>query len=162
MENIESARTGSVGYERIFSTGIQVLPSSQKRAKDEPYVSGVSATFDTTTNDKDHDTYLDVSVFNNQGILIAQKTGIGGHWNDHSTHVVSLDLKNALGKSKVPGGRVDLAIHTNGNDKWEFNYHIDITYSDQSVTEKGWSGKVLTQDDSTTSDSWAGQRAEAA
>ena len=124
---------------------------------DEPVVTSVTATFDTTTNDKDHDTYLDVSVYNNRNVLIAQKTGIGGHWNDHSTNTVTLDLKNALKKSQIPAGNVRLAIHPNGNDKWEFNYHIDITYSDDSVTEKNWDGKVLTQDNATTSDSWNGQ-----
>jgi hypothetical protein len=140
------------------STAVFVPSKGEKRiSADEPYVISVSAQFDTTTNDKDHDTLLDVSVFNNTGILIAQKTGIGGHWNDHTSAVVSLDLKNALGKSKVPAGRVDLAIHPNGNDKWEFNYHIDIVYSDSSVTEKPFNGKVLTQDNSTTSDNFVGQ-----
>src|SRR5690242_10690703 len=83
----------------------------------EPYIIGVSATFDTTTNDKDHDTNLDVSVTNNAGVLIAQKTGISGHWNDHSTHVVALDLQNTLSKPDVPAGGVRLDIHPNGNDK---------------------------------------------
>src|SRR5262249_22578285 len=113
-------------------------------------------TFDTTTNDKDHDTYLDVSVYNNRGMLIAQLTGIGGHWNDHSTNVVNLDLKNKIKRSDVPAGRVTLTIHPNGNDKWEFNYHVDLNYSDGSVTEKAWSGKVLTQDNATLSDTWNG------
>ena len=122
----------------------------------DPHVQSVSATFDTTTNDKDHDTYLDVAVYNNGGVLIADKTGIGGHWNDHTTNVVSLDLKNALSKPDVPAGAVRLDIHPNGNDKWEFNYHIDITWSDNSVTEKRWDGKVLTQDNSSTTDVWNG------
>jgi hypothetical protein len=123
---------------------------------DEPVVTQVTATFDTTTNDKDHDTLLDVSVYNNRNVLIAQKTGIGGHWNDHSSNTVTLDLKNALKKSQIPAGSVRLVIHPNGNDKWEFNYHIDITYSDDSVTEKNWDGKVLTQDNASASDNWNG------
>lgn len=124
---------------------------------DEPVIVSVTATFDTTTNDKDHDTYLDVSVFNNRGTLIATKSGIGGHWNDHSTNVVGLDLRNALKKSEVPAGTVKLAIHPNGNDKWEFNYHIEIAYSDGTTyTRKDWDGKVLAQDSSTTSDNWVG------
>jgi hypothetical protein len=123
---------------------------------DPVVVTSVTAQFDTTTNDKDHDTYLDVQVFNNRGTLIAQKTGIGGHWNDHSSNTVALDLSNALEKKDVPAGKARLTIHPNGNDKWEFNYHIDITYSDNSVTEKGWDGKVLTQDNATTTDGWNG------
>jgi hypothetical protein len=125
--------------------------------EDDVSIVSVSATFDTTTNDKDHDTYLDISVENNRGVLMANKTGIGGHWNDHSTNQVALDLKNALKKSEVPAGTIKLAIHPNGNDKWEFNYRIDIAYSDGlTFTEKNWDGKVLTQDCSTTSDNWTG------
>ena len=123
---------------------------------DDPHLISVSATFDTTTNDKDHDTDLDVNVYNNQGVLLAARTGIGGHWNDHSTHIVSLDLKNALPKPQVPAGSVRLDIHPNGNDKWEFNYHIDLTYSDGSVTEEHWDGRVLTQDNASETDPWAG------
>ena len=53
---------------------------------DSPEIVSVDATFDTTTNDKDHDTYLDVKVYNNRNVLVAEKRGIGGHWNDHSTN----------------------------------------------------------------------------
>src|ERR1051325_11700406 len=97
-------------------------------AADDPELTGVTAVFDTTTNDKDHDTYLDVFVYNNRGTLIAQKKGIGGHWNDHSSNSVALDLTNTVRKSQVPAGRVRLVIHPNGNDKWEFDYHVELTY----------------------------------
>jgi hypothetical protein len=116
----------------------------------------VTAVFDTTTNDKDHDTYLDVFVYNNRGTLIAQKKGIGGHWNDHSSNSVALDLTNNVKKSQIPAGRVRLVIHPNGNDKWEFDYHVELTYNDDSVTQKGWTGKVLTQDNASTEDAWNG------
>lgn len=126
-------------------------------AADNPEVVSVDATFDTTTNDKDHDTYLDVKIYNNRNVLVAEKKGIGGHWNDHSTNTVALDLKNTIKKSDLPAGKARLDIHPNGNDKWEFNYHVTITYSDSSVTEKRWDGKVLTQDNPATIDSWTGQ-----
>lgn len=34
------------------------------RAAGDPVLTSVTAVFDTTTNDKDHDTYLDVFVYN--------------------------------------------------------------------------------------------------
>jgi hypothetical protein len=70
---------------------------------------------------------------------------------------VALDLTNTLRKTQIPAGRVRLDIHPNGNDKWEFNYHLDLTYQDGSVTEASWDGKVLTQDNPTTIDAWNGQ-----
>ena len=125
-------------------------------AGDAVVLTTVSVQFDTTTNDKDHDTRLDVRVFNNRGTLIAQKTGITGKYEDHSSNSVVLDLSNNLEKKDVPAGRIALAIHPNGNDKWEFNYTLEITYSDNSTTQKSWSGKVLTQTNSTTANTWNG------
>jgi hypothetical protein len=119
-------------------------------------VQSVTAVFDTTTNNKNADTCLDVSVYNNVGVLIAQKNCVTGHWNNNSTNSVVLDLKNGLDKSQVPAGSVRLDIHPNGNDKWEFNYHIDIFWSDGSPTQRRWDDKVLTQDNGTTIDGWSG------
>ena len=63
----------------------------------------MTVTFDTTTNDKDHDTLLDVTVHNNRGKLLGRTTGISGHWNDHSRNEVGLDLVNRLTKDDIRG-----------------------------------------------------------
>jgi len=158
MINVRASGRWGAAVLPVLALGLTIFHNTPlAHAGDDPVLTSVTAVFDTTTNDKDHDTYLDVLVYNNRGTLIAQKRGIGGHWNDHSSNTVALDLTNTLRKTQIPAGRVRLDIHPNGNDKWEFNYHLDLTYQDGSVTEASWDGKVLTQDNPTTIDSWNGQ-----
>ena len=130
-----------------FVTSAPVMRASS----DDPELTSVSAAFSTTSNDKDHDTLLDVMIYNNRGKLLAQSRGIGGHWNDGSSNEIGLTLVNRLKKSEIAGGRVALAIHPNGNDKWEFNFDLTLTYEDETTTQKGWQGLVLTDDNSTKS-----------
>jgi len=59
----------------------------------DEYLLGVSLVFHTKGKDKDHDTALDIRVCNEEGVLIAEKTGITGHWTDKTSYLVSLDLK---------------------------------------------------------------------
>lgn len=142
----------------LILVGIFVASAPVMRASsDDPELTSVSATFSTTSNDKDHDTLLDVMIYNNRGKLLAQSRGIGGHWNDGSSNEIGLTLVNRLKKSEIAGGRVALAIHPNGNDKWEFNFDLTLTYEDETTTQKGWQGLVLTDDNSTKSLNWNGR-----
>ena len=124
-------------------------------------IRNISVIFNTTTNDKDHDTYLSVYLnmhdYNdNVDYYLAKKEGIGGHWNDHSENTVTLDLAGDYDLEKYKNAFVKLVISPNGNDKWEFNYTVKITYVDENnqsrTLTKEFSGKVLTQDNPTLSD----------
>jgi hypothetical protein len=119
-----------------------------------PEVVALHATFITKTNTKDQDPNLDIKIYNNQNVLVAENKGIASDWSNNSINSISLDLKKyTFKKSDLSGGKVQLDIHPGGKDKWEFNYSIATTYSDNSVVWQRWNGKVLTQDKPTTSDS---------
>ncbi len=122
-----------------------------------PEVVAMHATFITKTNTKDQDPNLDIKIYNNKNVLVAENKGIAGNWNDKSINSISLDLKTPFTKSDLAGGKVRLDIHPGGNDNWEFNYNISTTYSDNSVVWQRWDGKLLTQDKSTMSDSLTGE-----
>jgi hypothetical protein len=124
-------------------------------------VRNVVVIFNTTTNDKDHDTYLNVSLNvhdfkDNTDYYLAKKDGIEGHWNNNSTNTVTLDLAGNYDLEEYKSAFMKLHISPNGNDKWEFNYIVRITYVDESnqsrTLEKEFDGKVLTQDNPDTSD----------
>lgn len=134
------------------------IPSPDPNPNPDPdaRVVSVDGVFYTTSNDKDHDTVVDVRVYNNQGVLVAEALGLRGHWNDHSSTPFALALRNSVTKTAIPAGSVRITTSSNGNDKWEFNYGINIHYSDGSVTSRAWSGKVLAQDNPESNDSWVG------
>jgi hypothetical protein len=123
----------------------------------DPEVVAMHATFITKTNTKDQDPNLDIKVYDNQNALVAENSGIAGDWGDNSINSISLDLKKYTFKqSDLSSGKVKLDIHPSGKDKWDFDYNIAITYSDNTVVWKRWNGKELSQDKPTTSDSLAG------
>lgn len=124
---------------------------------DSPEVVAMHATFITKTNTKDQEPHLDIKVYNNQNVLVAENKDITGNWSDSSINSISLDLKNTFKQSDLSGGKVQLDIHPGEKDKWEFNYNISTTYSDNSVVWQRWNDKVLTQDKPTTSDSLTGK-----
>jgi hypothetical protein len=122
-----------------------------------PEVVALHATFITKTNTKGQDPNLDIKIYDNQNTLIAENKGIAGDWSDNSINSISLDLKKyTLKKSDLSGGKVELDIHPGGKDKWDFNYNIATTYSDNSVVWQRWNGKELSQDKPTMSDSLTG------
>jgi hypothetical protein len=123
----------------------------------DPEVVAMHATFITKTNTKDQDPHLDIKIYNNQNVLVAENTGIPGTWDDNSINSISLDLKKDFKQSDISSGKVQLDIHPEGKEKWEFNYNISITYSDNSVIWKRWDGKVLSQDKPTLSDTLSGE-----
>ncbi|MEP6677032.1 MAG: hypothetical protein ABJA78_17855 [Ferruginibacter sp.] len=124
-------------------------------------IRSVVVVFNTTSNDKDHDTYLDVSLSqhdysDNADYYMAKKDGIGGHWNNNSSNTVTLDLAGNYDLENYKNAFMKLHISPNGNDKWEFNYTVRITYEDESgnskTLTKDYNGKVLTQDNTDCSD----------
>lgn len=123
----------------------------------DPEVVAMHATFITKTNTKDQEPHLDIKIYNNQNVLIAENKDVAGSWSDNSIDSIVLDLKKDFKQSDISSGKVQLDIHPSGKEKWEFDYNISITYADNSVIWKRWDGKVLTQDKPTLSDSLSGE-----
>src|SRR5262245_50125116 len=95
-------------------------------AERQPTLSSAEAVFDTLDNDKDHDTLVTVTV-KRGNTIIAAASNVGGHWNDHSSHTVALDVGSGWGRDQLESRtKTDLFISTNGNDKWEFNYTLRL------------------------------------
>ena len=124
---------------------------------DNPDVVAMHATFITKTNTKDQDPNLDIKIYNNQHVLVAENKGVPGSWGNNSINSISLDLKKPFTKSDISGGKVELDIHPSEKDDWGFNYNIATTYSDNSVVWQRWNGKELTKTKPTMSDSLTGE-----
>jgi hypothetical protein len=138
----------------IYSIALVVLALFTSAAfADEPTLTSAEAKFDTTTKAKDHDTKLDVYIKNNDGNEVAKSEGNEGRWKRHSSHTVTLQLEGNPTKAQVENGNVTLAIHPNGNNKWEFNYKVTLKFSDDSIITKDLNGCVLSQSDATRTDS---------
>ena len=119
----------------------------------EPILTSSQVKFNTTNDNKNANTKLDVYVKTSDGHQFAKAEGIGGRWNNNSSHTITLKVEGSPTKAEVENGSVTLTIHPNGDDKWEFNYRVTFKFSDGSVIRKEIKGCVLTQDDATRTDS---------
>ena len=116
-------------------------------AGNEATLVSAEAVFETTTNDKDHDSIVSIAVKVGNSV-IASSSNTDGHWNDHTNHSVTLDIGSGWKRSDLQSRtKTELSFSTNGNDKWEFNYILRLTWSDGTTTENRYNGQVLTQDD---------------
>lgn len=124
------------------------MKTATVRASSAVTMVSAEAVFDTTTNDKDHDSVVSI-VVKRGNTVIAASANTEGHWNDHTTHAVTLDIGGGWTRDDLANRtKTELSFSTNGNDKWEFNYVLRITWSDGTTTENRYNGQVLTQDDS--------------
>ncbi len=64
----------------------------------EEHLLGVSLVFHTKGKDKDHDTALGIRVCNEDGILVAEKTGITGHWIEKTSYLIRIRLSAPYAK----------------------------------------------------------------
>lgn len=130
----------------LFLTGLPLIVWAE-----EPTLTSVECVFKTTTNDKDHDTVVDVTLKRSDDTVVADKGGISGHYNDHSTHHVALQVRGSSKRNEMNGSTLNVHISPNGNDKWEFDLDLELKWSDGSKAQKSFNGNVLTQDDPTMS-----------
>jgi len=119
----------------------------------EPTLTSAEVKFDTTTDNKDQQTKLDVYVKTSDGHEVAKAEGNEGRWNKNSTHTVTLQLEGSPTKEEVANGSVTLTLHPQRRNKWSFNYKVTLKFSDDTVIIKDLNGCFLTEHDPARTDS---------
>jgi hypothetical protein len=112
----------------------------------EPTRISAQVKFNTTRDDKNSDTKLDVYLKTSEGHEVAKSEGNEGRWKKNSSHTAALQVEGGRSKAEVENGSVSLTLHPKGNDEWDFNYEVTLKFSDGSVIRKHFNGCVLTQD----------------
>ena len=131
----------------------QAGPAQQEAQADEPTLTSVEVKFDTTRDNKNPNSKLDVYIKTSHGNEIAKSEGNTGVWNNNSTHTVTLEVEGVRPKHQIRDGSVLLTFHPHGADKWEFNYKDTLKISDNSVINKEFNDCQLTQHNPRRTDS---------
>jgi hypothetical protein len=116
-------------------------------------ITSAEVKFDTTTDNKDQLTKLDVYVKTRDGHEVAKSEGNTGRWNKNSTHTVTLQVEGNPTKGEVANGSVSLTLHPQRRNKWSFNYKVTLKFSDGTFLIKDYDGCFLTEHDPTRTDS---------
>jgi hypothetical protein len=119
----------------------------------EPVLTSVEVKFDTTTDNKDQQTKLDVYIKSTDGQEVAKSEGNEGRWNKNSTHTVALQIEGNPTKGAVANGSVTLTLHPQRRNKWSVNYKVTLKFSDDSIITKEFTGCYLTEHDPARTDS---------
>jgi hypothetical protein len=120
----------------------------------EPTLTSAEVKFDTTTDNKDQQTKLDVYIKASDGHEIAKAEGNQGRWNKNSTHTVTLQVEGNPTKGEVADGTVTLTLHPQRRNKWSFNYKVTLKFSDDTFITKDFTGCYLTDHDPARTDSF--------
>lgn len=114
------------------------------------YVVAIVARFDTTTDDKDDDTLLRVTLKDPTGAVFAEVDNVTGHWDNNSTNYVNLFITSQRQRSQLAGtNTVEVHIDPNGNDTWDFNLTLTVSFSDGIQAQSFFGGHWLSQDNRT-------------
>jgi hypothetical protein len=119
----------------------------------EPILTSAEAKFDTTTDNKDQETKLDVYIKDSDGQEVAKSEGNEGRWNKNSTHTVALLVEGSPTKGQVMNGTVTLTLHPQRRNKWSVNYKVTLKFSDDTYITKEFTGCYLTEHDPARTDS---------
>ncbi|WP_295667275.1 hypothetical protein [uncultured Mucilaginibacter sp.] len=116
-------------------------------------VTKVTITFNTHNDNKDHDTQLNVSIKTKVNLFlskdIATGNNLGGDMEfvDPSTHSFDLVLRSDNIKvSDLQLPIIDIDVQPNGNDRWIFDYVVQLTFSDGNTYSSKSQGVILDQD----------------
>ncbi len=120
----------------------------------EPTLTSADVKFNTTTDNKDQQTKLDVYVKTSDGHEIAKAEGNEGRWNKNSTHTVTLLVEGNPTKGEVANGTITLTLHPQRRNKWSFDYKVTLKFSDDSFITKDFKGCYLTDHDPARTDSF--------
>jgi len=119
----------------------------------EPTLTSAEVKLDTTTDNKDQQTKLDVYVKTSDGQEVAKSEGNEGRWNKNSTHTVALQIEGTPTRGQVENGTVTLTLHPQRRNKWSFNYKITLKFSDDTYITREFNGCYLTDHDPARTDS---------
>jgi hypothetical protein len=131
----------------------QPAPDQQVAQAEEPTLTSAVVKFDTTTDNKDQQTKLDVYVKTSDGHEVAKSEGNGGRWNKNSSHTVVLQTEGNRTKDEVKNGSVSMTLHPEKNDTWDFNYKVTFKFSDGSYLTREFHDCRLSNHDPARTDS---------
>jgi hypothetical protein len=120
---------------RMLFTSVTVLMFCLGSQAMGQQLTGASIRFHTDDDDKDNDTHVTVTVQQNNQIIAARIDNDFGKFDNNSdSGPFSLVVVNPVAKKTdlQPGGSVTIRIDPKGNDTWQFNFFLDLVFSDGS------------------------------
>jgi hypothetical protein len=124
-------------HEQIWTRRIKIPSLPEEPCPMDPILTSATISFHTSIDDKDHDTYLiiDVNTVRNEnaahveGFVYEDEDDPNNNFNDNEDSGPFSLLVNGpwFTKSRIKFLRI--AIHPCGDDTWNFNFNLDLAFS---------------------------------
>lgn len=99
----------------------------------EPTLTVAQLTFHTNSAGKNDDTHVTVTIRTNNGIIAARIDNNFGHFGENSdSGPYNLEIINEASKKQLKGGNVMIRIDPSGYNIWNFNFFLDLIFTDDS------------------------------
>lgn len=96
-------------------------------------IRSIALELNTTNDDKDNNTYLECQILTSDNHWLAQNSGQFGLFPDNSFYTLYLNLGNAnYSETLLSQSSIFLRIVPDGDDTWNFNWCVIVTYTDGS------------------------------
>ncbi|MFN2455774.1 MAG: hypothetical protein ABR577_16310 [Pyrinomonadaceae bacterium] len=115
---------------------------------------GMTCTFHTTDDNKDHDTSVQIIVDNHVVLMGTTFAGGGQEWDDGSVNSVGVPIANAITWEQGEHGKLTVTIHPNGDDEWHFHVVLDMHYEGNGFRRRVWNNQNLAEDRRTATLNW--------
>jgi len=89
--------------------------------------------FHTNAAAKNNDTHVTVTVRANNGIIAARIDNDLGQFSENSdSGPYNLEIINQVSKNELTGGNTAIRIDPSGQESWQFNFFLDLIFTDGS------------------------------
>jgi hypothetical protein len=106
-------------------------------------ISSITVVFNTTTDDKDNDTYVQCQLLSADNHWLGSRDGQFGRFPNNSTYTLPLTLGEPnYSEELLHGGRLMVLIIPNGHDTWVFTWQVIVSYNDGSQSIANGTGAL--------------------
>ncbi|WP_343535127.1 hypothetical protein [Pedobacter sp.] len=149
MEQIEKPSLelqAALLYDDRFSKSTKIFGEA------DPILTKVKIIFVTHNDNKDHDTRLNVKLKTKVNLFLSKDIAVGSdlandvEFSDPSVHAFDLVLSsNNIHLSDLKLPVVEISIQPNGNDRWIFDFQVELTFDDSNTYSSKSQGLILDQ-----------------
>jgi len=150
-------------FARFSSQDKRPAPRVKERPSEPVVLKSVKVWFETTDNEKEKDTKVSVYLQTPESTVVAKKENISGDFRSGSTegpYKLALPEEKKIKKDDISGysTTVEITVAAGTEDTWNFNYIIELTFTDESTIKNTFSSVTLSEKDNDRSKSFRIQK----
>ena len=110
--------------------------------------------FHTKGKDKNLNSILHIQILDFDGAVLAEKSGVAGHWRGQTSYLIPLDIVNLITEVPDSGGRILIEQTSSGDNSWQFDCELFLFSQVGVVVQCKWENRSLSGKSSFVVEQW--------